>query len=104
MRYRGRIVTLFAMGAQQAGLCKVWLCSPGGHHTLARLGGDLEMTAPTWWWWWSAGRLLCTRARASWTLCFSTEASFGCYKGVPSNAIIAHGAHTAIAPAPFHRP
>jgi hypothetical protein len=26
---------------------EVSLCSPSGHHTMARLGGDLEMTAPT---------------------------------------------------------
>jgi len=40
--------------AQEGGLAKVWLCSLGAHHTMVRLGGELDMMAPTWWW--SAGR------------------------------------------------
>ena len=35
---------------QRALIAQVWLCSPCGHPTMARLGGVLGMTAPTWWW------------------------------------------------------
>ena len=69
-RHPAKKFAITALGDGEGGFAKVWLCSPGGRRTMARLGEELEMMAPTRWW--SDGRRPCTHLRASPRLCLST--------------------------------
>ena len=80
---------------EAGGFANVWLCSPVGHQTMPRLGGVLEMTAPTWWW--SPGRHQFTRARA--TFCTVAESALDLTGRVAKCELA--GAPTPLAPADF---
>ena len=87
------------MNAQEAGgFAKVRLCPAGAHHTMVRLGGELAMMAPTWCW--SVRRRPYGRVQLETVF----QRISAITRTAHRNAISAHGASTAIAPAPFNRP
>ena len=77
------------------GFAGVWLCRPGRHLSMERLGGILRLAAPTCWW----SRPCFRSARAL----HSVSELSGPTMRAPTNAIFGHGTPAPIAPAAFNR-